>query len=421
MAILSQGFMRSVVFRNFTSLGLMQIANYIVPIIVIPYVAHVLGVEKFGIVSYAQNIAAYLTLLVNFGFDYTAARNIALNRDNKEKVNKIFWSVMTMKMVLFVVSLLLLWSYSAYNVRIETDPLLFFYAALYNLGLLLFPNWYFQGIEKMGWISIINCIIKILGAVLVFLFIHREGDYRLYVFLYSFSFIIGGCWSLWHIFRHFPISVRYFSFGDKSLLKESFPIFLNLSFSSVYSLFGITFIGLYFTDYEVGIYSGGYRIIMAVVQVVTGSLTMALFPAISRRFQNFEDGWRYFCRCLFVSGVGAACVSFLLLLFAPLAVKILLGSLYQSSIPVVQAMFLMPFLVTMSSLLTVQGIYGLRLQRFSPLIGICCMLVSLCLNLYAVPKFGYYGAVASWAGACIAESLLTVSFLLYYKRRRTNG
>ncbi|MBO7635291.1 MAG: oligosaccharide flippase family protein, partial [Paludibacteraceae bacterium] len=68
----------SKILGNMASLSLLQIANYLIPIIVIPFIVRSLGVETVGKVSYAQNIIQYFTILITFGFDYSATRQIAI-------------------------------------------------------------------------------------------------------------------------------------------------------------------------------------------------------------------------------------------------------------------------------------------------------------------------------------------------------
>jgi PST family polysaccharide transporter len=57
------------------ALSILQVANYLIPLLVLPVISRVLGASLFGSVGYAQNIISYLTLLVNFGFEYSATRN----------------------------------------------------------------------------------------------------------------------------------------------------------------------------------------------------------------------------------------------------------------------------------------------------------------------------------------------------------
>ena len=93
--------MRRIV-KNMTALGVLQIANYLIPLLVLPVVSRVLGATLFGSVGYAQNIVSYLTLLVNFGFEYSATRQVALAGDDKEKKRQLFWAVITAKAGLMI-------------------------------------------------------------------------------------------------------------------------------------------------------------------------------------------------------------------------------------------------------------------------------------------------------------------------------
>ena len=77
----------STILSNMASLGILQIANYIIPILVIPFIVRGLGVDKFGVVSYAQNIISYFTIIVTYGFEYSATRKIAINKNNPNAIN----------------------------------------------------------------------------------------------------------------------------------------------------------------------------------------------------------------------------------------------------------------------------------------------------------------------------------------------
>ena len=84
-------------YKNMTALGVLQIANYLIPLLVLPVVSRVLGATLFASVGYAQNIITYLTLLVNYGFEYSATRQIALAGDNNERKRQLFWAVVSAK------------------------------------------------------------------------------------------------------------------------------------------------------------------------------------------------------------------------------------------------------------------------------------------------------------------------------------
>ena len=66
-----------VLFENFISLSLLQVAGYIFPLITIPYLSRVIGVDKFGEIAFASAIITYFQTVSDWGFNYTATRDVA--------------------------------------------------------------------------------------------------------------------------------------------------------------------------------------------------------------------------------------------------------------------------------------------------------------------------------------------------------
>ena len=93
--------------KNVFSLGLIQVANYVFPFITVPIVSRIIGPDKFGVLSFSSSFITYFTILINFGFDLSATRAIAANRNNVEERNKIFNQVVLAKVLLFIVSVIL--------------------------------------------------------------------------------------------------------------------------------------------------------------------------------------------------------------------------------------------------------------------------------------------------------------------------
>ena len=208
--------------KNVASLTLMQIANALIPLFVVPFVVRALGVEAFGKVSYAQNIVAYFTLFVNYGFEYSATQDIALCRKDSERVRVVFWSVLKSKALLllgaFVVFLVLM----RFFPKMEEEPILYLFAFLINVGMALTPTWLFQGMETMGRVALVNVTMKALSAVLTILLVVAPSDYCLYILFLSLSYCLAGI--ALFVMAYVKYDLKYTSEFDFAPLIKGFPI-----------------------------------------------------------------------------------------------------------------------------------------------------------------------------------------------------
>ena len=82
------------------SLFTLKGAEYIISFITLPYLLRVLGPEKFGAIAFAQTIITYGNLLVDYGFNLTAPRDIA--KCDKVDIPKNFAAFYGAKFVLLI-------------------------------------------------------------------------------------------------------------------------------------------------------------------------------------------------------------------------------------------------------------------------------------------------------------------------------
>ena len=93
---------------NVLSLFLIQGANYLLPLITIPYLIRILGVKGFGVLAFAAAVAQIFVVLTEFGFNLTATRAISINRANPERLNEIISGVFVLKGLLLLLSAFML-------------------------------------------------------------------------------------------------------------------------------------------------------------------------------------------------------------------------------------------------------------------------------------------------------------------------
>ena len=408
-----------ILYKNIVSLGVLQVANYLIPFLVLPVITRILGASLFGSVSYAQNIVTYLTLLVNYGFEYSATRQISIAREDKPRVDALFWSVIGAKSVLLLLSFGVLAVLPLFMERVACDPKLYVYTALTNIGIVFFPTWYLQGIQQMDKMAWANFFIKLLGAVLVLTLVREASAYRLYPLLMSLASIAVGIGALVYVILHYGISRPVF---NRQVMREVMhagaPIFLNNLFVSLYTTANMTILGIYAADDVIGYFSGAQRLILALNMVVVLPVSMAAYPEISRRFVASEqEGVRFLKKVLLCAGAASAVVSLLTFAFAPLAIRIMYGADFGPSIALLRWLAPIPFLVMVATLLTVQGLYGMGLQKWAPMVGLVLAVCCVGMNLWLLPRIGVKGVCISWIVAEILECVM-VSVILWIKRHK---
>ena len=71
---------RNALLFNFTNYGIYSLSLYIVPLITLPYIIRVVGLEKFGILSLALAVSNYLRVVSDYGWSTLGVQYIAKNQ-----------------------------------------------------------------------------------------------------------------------------------------------------------------------------------------------------------------------------------------------------------------------------------------------------------------------------------------------------
>jgi PST family polysaccharide transporter len=150
------------------------------------------------------------------------------------------------------------------------------------VGNVVFPSWFFQGMERMKYITYINVFSKIAFTILIFILVKEKNDYIYVPLLNSIGAIIGGLYSLWLIFKLFNVSV---CIPNKKMIffqiKESYHFFLSRIANNGSRYFATTIIGLYFGNVVVGYYSMVEKLFYAFMSL-GAIVSQTIFPYMSR-------------------------------------------------------------------------------------------------------------------------------------------
>ncbi|AHF97097.1 transporter [Desulfurella acetivorans A63] len=278
---------KKLVFKNIIFLGLMQGANYILPFITIPYLVRTIGIDKYGLVAFAQSFAAYFVIFTDYGFSLSATKLISINRNDSKKISEIFSSVLYVKLafVIFsmIISTIIIFSFKKFYNEYE----IFYFSLLVLIGQMLFPVWLFQGLEKMKYITLINIFIKLIFTLCIFVFIKQEKDYLYVPLINSLGFLIGGLIAFYIAIKQFNISLTFSFENIKHQLLEGWHLFLALLSTNIYRNANTFFLGLVSTNTAVGYYALTSKIVMS-LQALMSPIGQSLYPHLSKKYHNIS-------------------------------------------------------------------------------------------------------------------------------------
>ena len=126
---------------NTAYLFLLQVSGFIFPLLTIPYLARVIGVEGFGKIAFASAVMVWLTTISDWGFNYTATRDVAKNNANHEKVSEIFSNVLWARLALMSISLISLLILIAVVPYFSENRAILLVSFLMVPGNIFFPQW----------------------------------------------------------------------------------------------------------------------------------------------------------------------------------------------------------------------------------------------------------------------------------------
>jgi len=272
---------KKVITSNYFSLLVLQGANYLLPLLVLPFLVRVLGAENFGLVMFAQSLATFFIVFVDFGFNLSGTREISLARNDKQKLSAIFSAIMVIKLGLLLTALSILFVIVNFFTRFNVDAEIYYLSFGVVIGQAIFPIWFYQGIEKMKFITITNIVAKSIFTLLVFVFIRLQSDYILVPIFNSLGFIIAGIFGLLFCFRF--VDFKRPSLGlIKRLLMESYSLFISNLATSLYTASNVLILGIFAGNAIAGVYSSMEKLILAIKNIYS-PLYQALYPWLSKQ------------------------------------------------------------------------------------------------------------------------------------------
>lgn len=395
--------------ENFFSLSAIQIVNIVLPLITLPYVLRTIGLEKYGSIVFAWSLINYFTSITDFSFKITATRDVSVFRSSKKKLNIIYSKVMIIQSLLQVLSYMIIISVVFLYPPFYENRLIFFLTIPFLFGNTIFPDWFFQGMEQMKFITYINVGVKVFFTIFVFVLIREEADYWWYPLLQSLGFVMSGVLGQYLMIKKYKLK---FYWVNKRILKDTFksniPIFVNQFMPNLYNNTSAFLLGLLTNNTLLGIYDA-IRKVVNLGATLINLISRVFFPFINRKRGAFK---KY---SLLMTGVG--------LILAILPVLFYKIILWYLAIDYSQAFSIIAILSVGLFFLAQYDIYGVNyfiVNRKDKLVMKNTIIASSLGFVLAFPLIHYWGIVGAALTITLARVYMGSGLWYSYRRGLTH-
>ena len=370
--------MKKNLLKNIFSMVSLKGLEYLLALAILPYLVRVLGVEKYGTIVFMQSIIQYFVIIIDYGFNIITPRRIAITNDLLEQ-GEIFSSVIICKIILgtFLTLLFLIIYLFTFSLNFIDIKL---FAALYLnvIGNIMFPIWFFQGIQKMEYITVINILSRSITVIAIFLFVCTPEDYIIAAACQSLTNVLSGIFALLFLIKKynylflFP-SIKYVA----NTFIEGWEIFILAI--NAYTATNIIVLRLFTNDVIVGYYGAANKIIDS-IKGILNPISLAIFPYISQQvIINKSNAILFIRKVLKCYSIFGFIMFFILFIFSDEIVSVLLGVQYEQSIILIKILSAIPFLVAISNVLGTHTLLTFGYNRIYSRILLVSALISIIL------------------------------------------
>lgn len=387
----------NILLKNSIYLVSMQMVNYIVPLITLPYLTRHIGFYNYGVLSTAINIIFYVILVVDFGFNLSATREVSKYKNNKSKISKIYTDVIFAKVILFFISM------SLVSVIIESIPTyekiteLVYLMVPQVISSILFPIWLYQGLEKISYAALLNMIGKILTIPLLVLFVNSSNDIDRAAIIMSWSTLVPLV--IFFIKSKLPeiiFDFRRFKYGYiKESITSSSTIFMGTIAVSAYTL-STPIILSFVNDFtQVGYFVAADKIRGAFIGVFL-IIGQAIYPRANILYSENKKKYYSFVRKLIKWQIilcSLASIAFYFIM--PVLAPLILGAEYSNSAElsiIIKLMSPMIVLIPLSVILANCVLLPQRKNKEYALIPIASVVIHFTYTFFLCAKWGALGA-----------------------------
>jgi PST family polysaccharide transporter len=403
--------------NNFISLFIVQGSNFIVPLITFPYIVQAIGIEKFGLLAFATALIAYPFLLVTYGLDLSGAREVASAKNSKRRLSIILSSILLVRLLLIIlaalITLIIVFTFD----RFSKDWLLYLITFGSIIGTMAFPIWFFQGMEKMKFITYLSIASRLLYMVGIFIFVHTEEDYLYVPLLNAITLFLAGIISLVLIYREFNVKLIFPRIRHLSLqFIKGWHLFISHFAINLFTSFNMLVLGLVSSDLVVGYYALAEKIVKIIASLFK-PLNQALFPHVVQLVKRSEEKGKAFVNriSLFIFGISML-IWLIFIVFSENIFELIFGQDAVSSIPMFNILSILIVIMPMAAWMYNVILISFKLEKYFIKIFSIIAILNVIVIITLLPWFETKEYVIAFALVFSEVVSLIFGIYLYMKK-----
>jgi PST family polysaccharide transporter len=398
-----------VLIENFISLSSINVLNLVLPLLVLPHLISSLELERYGLVVLGISLTSYFLTLTDYSFSITGTRLVSLNKSSPKRINYIYSRILFTKFFFLGISSILYFVIVLSVDSLRINYLVFLYSYPILVGYTFNVDWFFQGMEKMKFLTYVSLISKIFFAGAILLFINNKEDYLLHPIINSLSYLIVSLLSNIILFKLFKVQIHYIKF--KRLIeniKENFPIFINQFLPNLYNNSSLFLLGVLGGAASLGLLDSIKKIIDICIRIIN-TFSRVFFPYLNRRHDSFNIYLKFMISIAFI-------MFFTVLVFN----DYIFSYIGISNANSFNILFLLSFGIIFVALYDVFGVNYFIIKRMDSVVMYNTILASMLGAFCCVPAIIYFGAIGAAFTMTIARAVMGLGMTYKYITIKNN-
>jgi PST family polysaccharide transporter len=400
---------KGIFIKNFFNLIINQGINIFIALLATRILFERLGEAQFGLVNLALSIVLLLSISVSYGYHLNGPKRIALFRDDSSKKQTLINEIIVTRIIIAIGMAIFLFCLTYYFGFFKSYASLVYYSLILLFSQALFPMFYFQGNDKIGWFSLVNIFAKGAYLLLIVLFIKTPNDATYVNFLFGLTaltvYIVF--WIL--IYKKEKIKWVWVSIHNiKKRFIENFQFFISSIAGHVSIHGGLIILASFVNNTILGEFALAQKIAL-LMRMVPVFFTQAILQNATALFKKDKIEFNSYVNRIFITGLSITLgMGLTVIILSKWIIFLLAGSFVIYSETILKILAFIPFL----SMLNFNNMVKILVDEKKHLLTRATWITAIIMLVFATIGSYYYGGYGLSIALVLTEIM---SFIVYSK------